>query len=106
MTLREAAMQSRGTGAKRKRREPKLAPFWLDLLLRCHFLGFAFGAQHLERAFGFLVLLGHLLLYLRSGLFEFRREADVAVVLHAGAGGDEAADDDVLLESAQVVHRA
>ena len=33
-------------------------------------------------------------------------EVDVAVGVHAGAGGDEAADDDVLLEAAQVVDAA
>src|SRR6185312_4169895 len=38
--------------------------------------------------------------------FELWGELDVAVVLHAGSGGDEAAYDDVLLEAAQRVDRA
>ena len=36
----------------------------------------------------------------------FPLENDVAVVLHAGAGRDQPADDDVLLQAAQTVHLA
>ena len=49
---------------------------------------------------------GDLLLDLGCRFFELGGELDVAVVLHAGAGGDEAADDDVLLEAAQRVDGA
>ena len=55
---------------------------------------------------GFLVSGVHFLLYLGRGLFEFRRELDVAVVLHAGAGRDETTDDDVFLQAAQIVDGA
>jgi hypothetical protein len=40
-----------------------------------------------------------------SGFFEFLRELDVAVVLHARSGWDEATDDEVFLEAAQAVDR-
>ena len=43
------------------------------------------------------------LLHAGSGFFEFLRELDVAVVLLARSGRDEAADDDVFLEAAQAV---
>ena len=44
-----------------------------------------------------------LLLDTGGRFFQLRRELDVAVVLEAGSGGNEAADDHVLLEAAQVV---
>src|SRR6185312_14426615 len=78
----------------------------MEQLLRCQFLGFAFLPHHLQRALGFLVRLRDFLLYLGSGLFHLWREANVAVVLHAGAGRDEASHDDVLFQTAQVVHRS
>ncbi len=46
------------------------------------------------------------LLDLGCRFFELRGELDVAVVLHARAGGDQAADDDVFLEAAERVDRA
>src|SRR5215469_15179976 len=78
---------------------PELSP----VLLRSELFRFAFVPHHFERTLRFLVGSGDLLLHLRSGLFHLGREADVAVVLHAGSGGDEAADDNVLLEAAQVI---
>src|SRR5450432_3596759 len=70
------------------------------------FFGFTLVAHHLESTFRFLVRSRYLGLYFGRGLFHFRREAHVAVVLHAGAGRDEASDDDVLFQTAQVVDLA
>jgi hypothetical protein len=46
------------------------------------------------------------LLHLARSLFHFRREPHVAVILHAGAGGNQTAHDDVLLQTAQVIDRS
>src|SRR5690348_7437011 len=77
-------------------------PFCLAESLCCQFLGLAFVTHQLERALGLLVRGRDLLLHLGGSLFHFWRETHVAVVLHAGAGWDEAPDDDVLLQAAQV----
>src|SRR5579859_341581 len=87
---------------------PRLLPFRLfgrgDF--RAEFLVFALVAHHLESALGLFVRRGDLGLDLGGSLFHLRREADVAVVLHAGAGRDEASDDDVLFQAAQVIDLA
>src|ERR1700691_2154540 len=75
-------------------------------LLRRQFLGFALVTHHFESALRLFVCRRDFRLYLGRGLFHLGREAHVAVVLHAGAGRDQAADDDVLLESAQVIDRS
>ncbi len=76
------------------------------MLFGGHFFLFAFHAHLLEFAlFGFDGC-GDFLLDLGCRFFELGRELDVAVVLHAGAGRDEAADDDVFLEAAQRVDGA
>src|SRR6266852_2737328 len=75
-------------------------------LLRGQFFGFAFVTHEFERTLGLLVGLRDFLLHLLRGLFHFRREAHVAIVLHAGAGGDQTAHDHVFLQTAQVVHRS
>src|SRR6202035_1706791 len=59
-----------------------------------------------ERALGFFVGLRNLFLHLGGGLFHLGREPHVAIVLHASAGGDEPSDNDVFLQSTQVVDRA
>src|SRR6201993_4681266 len=74
-------------------------------LLGCHFFGFAFLPHEFQFALGFFEGGRDFLLHAGCGLFEFLRELDVAVVLHAGSGWDETADDDVFLEAAQAVHR-
>src|ERR1700738_44783 len=74
-------------------------------LLGCHFFGFAFLPHEFQFALGFLEGGRDFLLHAGSGFFEFLRKLDVAVVLHARSGWDEASDDDVFLEAAQAVHR-
>src|SRR5581483_8390825 len=70
------------------------------------FFLFAFHAHGFELAlFGFVGLL-HFLLDGGCRFLELGGELDVAVVVHAGAGRDEAADDDVFLEAAQRVDGA
>src|SRR3954453_3746340 len=83
------------------------APFsiWL-VLLRRQFLGLTLSPHQLESAFGFFISSRDLFLYLRCSLFHFWREAHVPVILHASSGRNQAADDDVLLEPAQVIHLA
>ena len=80
-------------------------PFRWLLLLCCQFLGLAFVPHQLKRALGFFVCLRNFFLHLGGRFFHFWREADVAVVLHAGAGRDEASHDDVLFQAAQVIDR-
>src|SRR5579863_5435802 len=62
-------------------------------LLGCEFLGLAFVTHKLERALGFFVRLGDFFLHLGGRFFHFWREADVAVVFHAGAGRNQASHD-------------
>src|ERR1019366_5588461 len=69
-------------------------------------LVFAFVTEQFQRAFGFLVRGRDLLLHLGCGLLHLLREPDVAVVLHAGARGDETAHDDVFLQATQVIDGA
>src|SRR5436305_4506600 len=85
--------------------QPESCPFQFQLL-RCEFLRLAFRTHEFERALGLFVGLRDFLLHLCRGLFHFWREPHVAVILHAGAGRNEASHDDVLLQSAQVVHRS
>src|SRR5215472_8724310 len=75
----------------------------LPELLRSKLFRLAFVTHHFERPFRLLVGSGDLLLYLGRGFLHLWREANVAVVLHAGSGRDEAADDDVLLQAAQMI---
>src|SRR5271168_2220860 len=75
-------------------------------LLGCHFFGFAFLPHEFQFALGFFEGGRDFLLHAGSGFFEFLRELDVAVVLHARTCWDEATDDDVFLEAAQAVDRA
>src|ERR1039458_6465617 len=63
-------------------------------------------AHHFESALGFFVRSRDFRLYLGGSLFHFWREAHVAVVLHAGAGRDEASDNDVFFQAAQVINLA
>src|SRR5438270_4848998 len=74
--------------------------------LRCQLLGFAFLAQQFEGALGLLIGLRNLFLHFGRSFFQLRRQAHVAIVFHAGAGRNKPADDDVLLEPAQVIDRA
>src|ERR1051326_8106780 len=67
---------------------------------------FALVAHHLESTFGLFVCSRDFGLDFGGRLFHLWREAHVAVVLHAGAGRDEASDDDVLLQAAQVIDLA
>src|SRR6266851_1988406 len=60
-------------------------PFLAFQLLRCEFLGLAFGTHEFERALGLFVGLRDFLLHLGRSLFHFWREAHIAVILHAGA---------------------
>src|SRR3954453_16991416 len=90
--------------SQRKRAARKLPS--VSQLLRCEFLGLAFRTHEFERALSLFVGLRDFLLHLCRGLFHFWREPHVAVVLHAGAGRNEASYNDVLLEPAQVVHRS
>src|ERR1700730_1053243 len=92
------------TKAEKKGRLDKRPPHrFLPLLCR-KFLGLAFVPHELERSLGFFVRLRNFFLYLGGRFFHFWREANVAVVLHAGACRNEASDDDVLLQAAQVIH--
>src|SRR5579863_4165010 len=75
-------------------------------LLGGQFFGFAFVAHHLQGALGLFISGRDFRLHLGRGLFHFWREAHVAVILHAGAGWDQASHDDVFFEAAQVVDRA
>jgi len=75
-------------------------------LLGCEFLGLAFVPHKLERALGFFVRLRDFFLHLGGRFFHFWREADVAVVFHAGAGRNEASHDDVLFQAAEVIDLA
>src|SRR5579872_5925329 len=90
----------------------KIAPdtyFYLWLAcrhFRSEFVGFALVAHHLESAFSLFVRGRNFSLYLGGSLFHFWREADVAVVLHAGSGRDKASDNDVLFQAAQVIDLA
>src|SRR5579872_5447294 len=84
----------------------KTAPFGSCKLLGCEFLGLAFVPHKLKRALGFFVRLRDFFLHLGGRFFHFWREADVAVVFHAGAGRNEASHDDVLFQSAQVIDLA
>src|SRR5438105_15546793 len=59
-------------------------------LLGGQFFLFAFGAEQFQGALGFFVCLRDLFLHLLSGFLKLRRELHVAVVLHAGARGDQA----------------
>jgi len=52
-------------------------------LLGCHFFGFAFVPHEFQFALGFFEGGRDFLLHAGGGLFEFLRELDVAVVLHA-----------------------
>src|SRR5215831_14559644 len=74
--------------------------------LRTEFFVLALVTHHLKSALGFFICSRDFRLYLGSGLFHLWREADVAVVLHAGAGRDEASDDNVLFQAAQVIDLA
>ena len=76
------------------------------LLAGGEFFLFAFHAHGFELAFFGVV--GFLDFLLDGGgcFFELWGEFDVAVVLHAGSGGDEAADDDVFLEAAEGIDRS
>ncbi len=79
--------------------------------MQCLFAGgelflFAFHAHLFEFALFGVVGLLDFLLDLGCRFFELWGECDVAVVLHAGSGGDEAADDDVFLEAAERVDGA
>src|SRR5579871_6279868 len=90
----------------------KFAPdtyFYLRLAcghFRGEFVGFALVTHHFESAFSLFVRGRYFSLYLGGGLFHLWREAHVAVVLHAGSGRDEASDDDVLFQAAQVIDLA
>src|SRR5450755_1835055 len=82
---------------------------WIALvlcLLRSQFFGLAFVTHEFERPFGIFVGLRDFFLHLACGLFHFWRETHVAVVLHAGAGGNQAAHDDVFLQPAQMIDRS
>src|SRR6267143_727318 len=80
---------------------------WLKFeLLRGEFFGLAFVAHEFESTLGLLVSLRDFLLHLLRGLFHFRREPHVAIVLHAGAGGNQTSYDHIFLQTAQVVHRS
>src|SRR5215467_6416307 len=70
---------------------------------RGQFVVFALVPHHFESALGLFVGGGNFGLYLGGSLFHLWREADVAVVLHAGSSRDEASDDDVLFQAAQVI---
>src|SRR5205823_11205078 len=78
----------------------------LFVLLCRQFFGLPFVAHEFERPLGFFVGLRDLLLHLLCSLFHFRRETHVSVVFHPGTGRNQAADDDVFLQTAQVVHRS
>ena len=89
-----------------QRQRPRLLAAFVVLtedadLLGCHFFGFAFLPHQLQLALGFLEGGRYFLLHAGSGFFEFLRELDGAVVLHARSCRDEATHDDVLLEAAQ-----
>src|SRR5580704_12228264 len=97
--------EKRTSGAK------KIAPEPIFRLLsrrkfRGDFVGFALVTHHFESALGFFVRSRNFRLYLGGSLFHFWREAHVAVVLHAGSGRDEASDNDVLFQAAQVIDLA
>src|SRR5215472_13453674 len=62
--------------------------------------------HHFESALSFFIRSRDFRLYLGGGLFHLRREAYVAVVLHTGAGRDQAPDDDVFFQAAQVIDLA
>src|ERR1700739_4926267 len=69
-------------------------------------LGLALVTHHFESALGFFISRRDFRLHLGGGLFHLWREAHVAVVLHAGSGRDEASDNDVLFQAAQVIDLA
>src|ERR1700756_3677182 len=73
---------------------------------RAQFFIPALVTHHFESALGFFVRSRDFSLYLGGSLFHFWRETHVAVVLHAGPGRDEASDDDVLFQAAQVIDLA
>src|SRR5580693_5048047 len=73
---------------------------------RTQFFVLALVTHHLESALGFFVSSRDFGLYLGGSLFHLWREAYVAVVLHARSGRDEASDDDVLFQAAQVIDLA
>src|SRR5580698_4979168 len=90
-----------------KGRGADFPPLALPLsLLRGKFFRLALVTHELERALGFLVRLRDFLLHLGRSFFHLRREADVAVVFHAGAGGNQPSHNHVLLQTAQVIHPA
>src|ERR1700739_1725023 len=70
------------------------------------FVGLALVTHHFESALGFFISGRNFRLYLGGGLFHLGREADVAGVLPGGSGRDEASDNDVLFQAAQVIDLA
>src|SRR5580692_5442132 len=74
--------------------------------LRAEFFRLALVTHHFESALGLFISCRNFGLYLGGSLFHFRREAHVAVILHAGSGRDKASDDDVLFQAAQVIDLA
>src|SRR5437660_7035749 len=82
-----------------------LSQYCLELLCS-QFLSLTLVTHEFERTLGFFVRSRHFFLYLGGSLFHLRRETHVAVILHARARRNEASDDDVFLESTQVVHGA
>src|SRR5215469_9013946 len=73
---------------------------------RTEFFVLALVTHHLQSALCLFIRSRDFRLYLGRSLFHLWREADVTVVLHAGAGRDQAADDDVLFQAAQVIDLA
>src|SRR5579863_10323023 len=100
-----AAMGDESNAEKQKGGLNTAPLLFLRLLCR-QFLGLAFVPHQLERTLSFLVRLRDFYLHLRGRFFHFWREANVAVVLHAGACRNETSDDDVLLQATKVIHGA
>src|SRR5580693_2980390 len=73
---------------------------------RAQFFVLALMTHHLESALSFFVRSRDFGLYLGGSLFHLWRQAYVAVVFHARSGRDEASDDDVLFQAAQVIDLA
>src|ERR1700751_946119 len=72
-------------------------------LLRGKLFSLTFMPHEFESTLGLFVSRRDFFLHLSGELFHLWREAHVAVVLHAGPSRNQAADDDVFLQAAQVI---
>src|SRR5271165_7421054 len=91
---------------KRKGRLASPLPVsWLRLL-RSEFFRLTFVPHEFERALGLFIRGTDLFLHLLRRLFHLGREPHIAVVFHAGAGRNQAADDHIFFQTAQVIDLA